>query len=274
MIVEPDFLTHWKTRMLCGLLEDDAAPLYVIRLWAFCQTRRRWIFDDVSARKLSAICGWNGNPDSFLRAMVESEFLDEEGMELKAHDWENVNAQLVHNWRVGKLGGRPPKKKPEDNPRVSEGLTQEEPKDNPRANPTGTDKIREDKRREEYPLNPPLGEEFVSLRMRLCSIFGHRDERLNDTKVNRAWKKAEPEIDGEAVKLVEDWYAKRSNPPRAFYPCRTALPQLLNNWAHDVGQIRTLNRQIERETRPASRESVLIGGGNDPVESLSAAYLS
>jgi hypothetical protein len=41
VIVDPDFLDHWRTRMLVDALGgDECAPMYVIRVWAHCQQRR------------------------------------------------------------------------------------------------------------------------------------------------------------------------------------------------------------------------------------------
>jgi hypothetical protein len=40
MIVDPDFLDHWRTRMLVDALQDECAPMYIIRVWAHCQQRR------------------------------------------------------------------------------------------------------------------------------------------------------------------------------------------------------------------------------------------
>ena len=40
MIVETDFLDHWKTQMLIEMLGDPASHCYLLRLWAHCQTRK------------------------------------------------------------------------------------------------------------------------------------------------------------------------------------------------------------------------------------------
>ena len=45
MIVETDFLTHWKTNSLIDALDDPAAPCYLLHLWAHCQTRKEYRFD-------------------------------------------------------------------------------------------------------------------------------------------------------------------------------------------------------------------------------------
>jgi hypothetical protein len=108
--------------------------------------------------------------------------------------------------------------------------------------------------------------------MRLCALFNHRDERPKDPKVNRAWKNAQAEITEADVKLVEEYYAMRSNPP-PFYVVRYALPQLLNNWASDVERIRLLNAETQRKTKPATLESYVLGGANASYESLADLIL-
>lgn len=152
MIVDPDFVDHWKTRTLVALLDDDeAAPVYVIRLWAHCQNRRTWIFE-LPAPALKAICRFPGDAQKFELAMAECGFVARNGVEISIVGWEIYNASLIAAWANGGKGGRPakPKKdidsetqgKPTGNPPVNQG-------DNPRVTHGVTDKSREDKSREE-----------------------------------------------------------------------------------------------------------------------------
>lgn len=148
MIVQPDFLDHWKTVLLCDLLNDQRAPIYIIRLWAHCQNRKISRFKPCSANMLKAICKAPQDAAAFFAAMFESGFVELDGEELVVHDWDDVNSSLVKSWDNGKRGGRPKKSKPSNNP----AITQPKPSDNPEpvlVNPGETDKRREDKRREE-----------------------------------------------------------------------------------------------------------------------------
>jgi len=131
MIVQPDFLDHWKTRLLIETLNDPCAPLYLIRLWAHCQNRKTHRFALGSFGKIKAICHAPQNCEIFSNALHECGFIRIEGDEFIAHDWENVNASLIAAWDNGKRGGRPKGK----NPRVTHG--------EPKSNPDETD--REDK---------------------------------------------------------------------------------------------------------------------------------
>ena len=131
MIVQPDFLTHWKTRKLINRLKDPCAPLYVIRLWALCQTSKSDCIPD-NKETINAICEHDGDGRKLLKALVECGFLDlaEDGKFI-VHGWSELNQKLLHNWEVGKRGGRPKKE------------TQTKPNDNPNTksnNPTVTDR--------------------------------------------------------------------------------------------------------------------------------------
>lgn len=116
MIIEPDFLDHWKTRLLMRLLDTEAAPNYVIRLWSHCQTRKTNKFPEWSPAILASVCRWSGDADQFWSAMMQTFCRHEDGY-LIAHEWDEVNASLIAAWSNGGKGGRP--KKPMGNPRVN-----------------------------------------------------------------------------------------------------------------------------------------------------------
>lgn len=147
MIVDPDFLTHWRTLMLIDELGgDEMAPLCVIRLWGHCQTRRSDMFEMPPAG-LKALCRYKGNADEFEAAMVSAGFLVRQGNYLIVPKWKDHNAALVKNWTNGSKGGRPKTQEAEPNDNPNE--TQTEPNDNPRltqSEPIG-EEVREDKRK-------------------------------------------------------------------------------------------------------------------------------
>ena len=116
MIIAPDFLDHWKTRLLMRLLDTEAAPNYVIRLWSHCQTRKTNKFPEWSPAILASVCRWPGDADQFWSAMMQTFCRSEDG-HLIAHEWDEVNASLIAAWSNGGKGGRP--KKPTGNPRVN-----------------------------------------------------------------------------------------------------------------------------------------------------------
>lgn len=184
MIIEPTFLTHWKTTLLKQRLQDDKAPLYVIALWGYCQTSRKAVLD-IPHVAVASVCGYSGEAEKLISALVECRFLDRKGDTLSVHEWNEYNGKLVSNWENGRRGGRPKatgetQTQPTTNPRETQnetGLTQREPKsglanpsethgepvDNPRETqggfgeptPNRLDKIRLDKSKNNSPL-PPL----------------------------------------------------------------------------------------------------------------------
>lgn len=147
MIIDPDFLDHWRTRMLVDLLGgDELAPVYLIRLWAHCQTRKGDRFAMPSAG-LKALCKFAGDHVLLESSMVSAGFVERDGVEIYALKWAEKNSALLAAWDNGKRGGRPKKEtqpKPTGNPMETHGK--------PNHNPNETDKIRVEERIEAAPL--------------------------------------------------------------------------------------------------------------------------
>jgi len=145
MIIDPDFPDHWKTRFLIDLLDgDEAAPMYLIRMWAHCQNRRSHTFSDICPAAVKAICRYCGEPEEIVSALEQTGFIVLSDGVLTVCGWDEYNSSLIANWENGKKGGR------QRNPK----RTQTEPKRNPTGtqtepslNPSRTD--REEKSREE-----------------------------------------------------------------------------------------------------------------------------
>lgn len=156
MIVSPDFPDHWKTRMLVDLLNDESAPVYLIRIWGHCQNRKTSVFTNFPSAGLKALCRYNGDAEKFESAFVTAGFIRREGDNVIIHQWDEYNSSLIANWENGKKGGRKPKANPIE--------TYSEPV----GNPTRTDKIREDKIRLEMirPESVPeqVWNDFIKLR--------------------------------------------------------------------------------------------------------------
>ena len=216
MIVQTDFLDHWKTQMLIDLLGDTHAPLYMIRLWGYCQTKKTHRFPVGSASVLKAICRAPCEPEKFESALISSGFLEKTDGFWEVHDWNVANYQLIQSWENGKKGGRPSVKtqgKPKGNPRDSQ--------DKPTANlsdsqdePIRLDKRREEKRRKEEeeeasssssPSAFPLGEILEGLHGDLGTLSGARKAIL---LFNPAW------TTGEASVVIENLLKNCSDPAR------------------------------------------------------------
>lgn len=146
MIVDPDFLDHWRTGMVADVIGDPMAPVYILRLWAHCQERKSDSFSMPSAG-LKAQCKCPAPADVFERALIEAGFITRDGDRITVTGWAKKNASLIAAWENGARGGRPRNNPDETHgkPMGNPAVTQREPMANPRV----TDKIREDKSREE-----------------------------------------------------------------------------------------------------------------------------
>lgn len=149
MIVQPDFLKHFKTQALVKVSRWEAAPLAVLRLWGHCQVSRRWQFPNMTPEQLAALCEWGEHKPGCATALLKAGFIRRmEGGGFEAHQWEEQNSRLVHNWKQGANGGRPKKsggkgskEGEKSNPVETQGFSSN--------NPAKTDQIRSDQIRED-----------------------------------------------------------------------------------------------------------------------------
>jgi hypothetical protein len=142
VIVDPDFLDHWRTGMVADAIGDPMAAIYILRLWAHCQERKSDTFV-IPPAGLKAQCKCPAPADVFERALVDAGFLSRDGDTITVLGWAEKNASLIAAWENGAKGGRP-KKNPDEThgkPTGNPAVTQREPI----ANPDETDKRREEK---------------------------------------------------------------------------------------------------------------------------------
>lgn len=163
LIVDPDFLDHWRTRCVVDYLSDEMAPLYIMRLWGHCQERKSDRFL-MPVRGLKAQCRFPGEAQLLEDALIEAGFIERDGDTIIVRGWAEKNASLLAAWANGAKGGR---RKPIENPAGTHGL----PDGNPtltQTEPIREEKSREDKRRKE--IEPPVGvsdvvwQSFLTLR--------------------------------------------------------------------------------------------------------------
>lgn len=142
MIVDPDFMDHWRTGMVADAIGDPMAAIYILRLWAHCQDRKSDTFVMPPAG-LKAQCKCPAPADVFELALVDAGFLSRDGDTITVLGWAEKNASLLAAWENGAKGGRPKK-----NPVKTRGLATGNPAvthGQPSANPDETDKSREEK---------------------------------------------------------------------------------------------------------------------------------
>lgn len=248
MIVEPDFLDHWKTRLLVRLLGTESAPIYVIRLWAHCQSRKTDRFTDWKPTVLASVCRWDADPQTLWDAMLET-YLERDGNTIIARGWAETNAGLISAWTNGKLGGRPKKQGKQTEPKPTENRPDNRIE-------TGRQTDREDKRREdrgdgiENPQTPRGGEELVALKDRIGSWFSRRASTIWSDKETKALKAVIAlRTPPEDIDALEARY-KSGNPY-----LRRDIITLLNNW----------NTEIDRAKQPTAQPSLTHGQPSDAI---------
>jgi len=132
-------MEHWRTRMLVDLLGgDEMAPLYVMRILAHCNNRKKTQIEPMRNPGLKALCRYTGDAELLESSLLESGWIEKTENGYDVPKFAEHNAQLVNSWENGKKGGRPKK-----NP----GKTQKKPSNNPTE--THGNQNREEKRRED-----------------------------------------------------------------------------------------------------------------------------
>lgn len=269
MIVDPDFLDHWRTGMVADALGDPMAPLYILRLWGHCQERKSDTFI-MPTRGLKAQCKFGGDAEAFESALIEAGFIARDGDTITVIGWAEKNASLLAAWENGSRGGRPKRNpaethgKPTGNPAV----TQREPI----ANPDETDKSREDKnspngecagaqpapKQKRKTPETPLPEDFgISERVRAWAAskgHGQLQEHL-ESFIGKARAKdyRYANWDDAFMNAIRDDWAKLKGRPTLVQPATSAAPS-------DAATREMLDRQSavipDSELARKARESV------------------
>lgn len=197
MIVDCDFLDHWKTRLVVDLLGgDELAPLYILRIWSHCQQRKKADGIVITAAGLRALCRCATVPAEALEAaLIEAGFIAREGEAIRVVDWANRNAKLVKAWTNGAEGGKA--KAANAAKRKAESVAT--------ANPTATETL---------PTGYPTATDALPIRSR--SREEEEQEQNQDQKQKPA-RAAPPATNARAALLAEgvdeqtaaDWIAHR-----------------------------------------------------------------
>lgn len=244
MIVDPDFLDHWKTRMLVNEMNDESAPLYVLRLWAHCQNRRQSCFD-MPPEALKALCRFSGPANKLESSLSASGFIRRTGSQIEICNWVEYNSGLLANWANGKKGGRPPKKPPldsgSDNRKETHGL--------PMDNPSLTHR-------------EPIGEEEIGLEKKKAAAAPKIQFQCQDGKVYsptaeaiEAWKFALRNINVED-QLMRAMAKLMSEPPKPYGKVVGYVSTFLSNEDNKGPQ----KQSQQSEDRPEYRKFKPIRG--------------
>ena len=224
MITSPYFFDHWKTQLLISYLKDEAAPIYIQRLWAHCQITKKYRFKNLPNDALKSICHYQGDADRLSKAFVNARFIYYEDGFLVVHEWEIHNAGLINSWINGaRSKGRP--RKPTGNPRATRG----QPAANPwqtHGEPIREEKIRLDKKKKK--IIPVLTlQKWTPNMQRFANMFSRRRTTKFHPKEIAAIKKLEP-IEELDMVAVESLYASK------YEYKRNSLITLLNNFPSEV----------------------------------------
>lgn len=210
MIVDPDFFDHFKTRLVVDLLEgDELAPLYIMRIWAHCQTRRKADDIVITAAGLRALCRCTSAPAEALEAaLIEAGFIERNGESIRVVDWAVRNAKLVKAWTNGAEGGKTKaanaaKRKAEAAANANQSATEPLPNGYPTASET-------------LPNDYPTATDALPIRSRSRSRSREEQEQNQDQKQKPA-RAAPPATDARRLLQAEgvddqtaaDWIAHR-----------------------------------------------------------------
>jgi hypothetical protein len=240
MIVEPDFPDHWKTRLLVEELDcDEAAPVYILRLWAHCQHRKTNVFENLSDKALKALCRYPGHPNKLEAGLIASGFVrrDSHGF-LTVHQWDQYNASLFANWENGKKGGRPRKQNPErtesqpaENPNETHGLSMANPNETDREDKIRRELIEKENAAREIPETPPPDPD-----RRAAWRKRHGYPELKQAK------EAAPQA-GKTPQHAEDWWRYRDADDWQIHRQNGTSTLVSKNWRGDMVRFAGTQRQ-------------------------------
>lgn len=217
LIVDRDFLNHWKVKRLVAVLGEPQAPLYLLRLWGHCESRKTDTFA-LTSLELAAICEYQDNPDQFAKNLAELRFIEKRGKRIKVRGWLEKNGALVARWQNGKKGGRP-RKEPRgsaDDPAPNRKRTRQNlqvPADKPEGNQTRTAENHSSvvECSGVVPPTVPQGgpERLRGEIERICAIFGRKRKRVGN-EAEHALLEVSP-IPEDELRAVEWFYGLPSD---------------------------------------------------------------
>lgn len=259
-VVKPGYWTHWKTQLLETLAGRPEAVLWPIKVWTFCEGQKRWVHPNLPDLAIDGICGFHDpenprvNPAALL---VSAGFIRKESNAVIVHEFEDYNSAMVHNWTVGKLGGRPRRKNPRDKQRVNPSETQTHERDNPRLT------HREDRvdREEEEKFKKRISRCFGGVE------FGPAGTGAMARLIDRRGVPSESELG-----LMEWFYAQKSSPPDGWpeqAKWRQKVPALLDNWEEDVGMWRNVRFEVTPDVGMAPAGALPAGANGWKTKGVS-----
>ena len=276
MIVDPDFFEHWKTKALVELTKRPEAPLWIMRLWAHCQTRKSWKFK-LPPIALKAICGVAPEitPDQWFAWCHGCGFIDGTPEKWTVHDWKKHNSGLLSRWG----NGNSPKRKRNGSEREANGKrTTDSLPDRPPDGLDGSDRVEgkdggdRKERSSSKPRarrgkgsggflpsaqSPGICERMIAINAikgRKATTYWNADE-MAAFEANGLHTAPEPVFD-EQIHVIQRYYGAptallvgtvwpRAKPGEDFR--RRDLQTLLNNWASELDRAQAFDAQQQKK---------------------------
>lgn len=100
---------HPKVQDLADALEINVAQAvgHLVMLWCWCfQYAKDGALTGLRERTLAQACGWFGIPGDFVKAMVDTGWLDRTGHVLIVHDWADYGGKMLKRAEANREGNR------------------------------------------------------------------------------------------------------------------------------------------------------------------------
>ena len=268
MILETDFVDHWKTQRLVYICGPDAV-LCLLRIWSYCQQRKRWQFDGAQASIIEWIGKWNGEKGLLLATLKEVGFIDEEeDGEFSMHDFENVNGKMVSNWANGTNSVKKTRSATKKDSVKSSKYADSCAKKNPALN-------------KESPAiaTPRVGDEQATATPRICHGQANATPRGGDEQATTTPRGGDGEANdtprighAEATATPRIGHAEATATPRAGHAEATATPRGGHGEANAIPSVS--QSEIEEKQEERKKESTKEKKKEEKKEEIYTPLLS
>jgi hypothetical protein len=255
MIVQPAFFEHWKTMLLMDRLGDRSAPLYVIYLWAYCQTQKTAKLPHLTPVSLKIICRFTGDEKLLWDSLLECAFIEEKKGFIIVHDWEEWNRGLLNSWSNGGKGGRP--QKPVGSMRVNPEAVPGEPASSKTKTKTKTSSPEEEGSGERTPPLPAVKSTGIPTHEEWTAGWARLHPEVPELEVERSWChyesngwKVGPNPVKKWIGCIGTWYGtwkERKGSGEFRYTAVKSLPPINPKFSLEAAAARTLKAMEEKE---------------------------
>lgn len=113
MNITPTWIDEPRQQDLVRETGSPEAPLWIQRLFAFCQQQRQWEFPAMKPKTLAHVCRWDSKRDC-AKLLLKLGYIEPLlGGGFRILDFPKLNEKLIGKWESGPKGGRPRNDSPE-----------------------------------------------------------------------------------------------------------------------------------------------------------------